>query len=346
MILRTAVMTPPIAVSSVAVGASSHLPAMAPSPNGRSPRANPTRSSARAQRLPSAVMVAVAVLAFGFVGLVAMAPALRARRRRHAAVCAMCRRNHRRWFALALALASLTVVGGCLGLVGPPVSGCVVTLVGGNASVQGLYPDREPGIGPVLHRLLLAPTSGLAAVYARSQGYAMCDVRQPVIVHALGPRPGITSGCTVGSVYVKPRFDVGEDERLIRHEGRHSEQWAVLTAIGGIMLLPVAYMADESLHPKSLNHFEEAAGLAGGGYAPAPAPRPGPRAWAVAMWSVLALAVLRTRLRVLLRTFGWHPCPPEPQRCSRHTPSRRDDPPRAAERDESAERTRASALVG
>src|SRR4051812_39909718 len=60
------------------------------------PVATPTRPRLQVSRLGVALVV-VAVLAFGLVGLVAMAPALRARRRRHAEVCAVCRRNHRRW---------------------------------------------------------------------------------------------------------------------------------------------------------------------------------------------------------------------------------------------------------
>jgi hypothetical protein len=284
------------------------------------PVATPIRPRFHVSWLRFAVMVLVAVLAFGLLGLVAMAPALRARRRRRTAVCGVCRRSHRRWTAVSVALASLTLVGSGLWLahVEPEVRRCSVTTSSGGTSLPGVRSDREAGVGLFVHRVVNAPASGLGIAYANWQGYTLCDLRNPLVTGV--PLAGVTSGFTVGDLYMTaPTLDAGETEALARHEVRHSDQWAVLTILGGTLLLPVAYMVDDSMYPKSLNHFEQAAGLSDGGYTEAPA-RPGPQPWALSLWTLVALVVCRTRLRLLFRTVTGRLGSPRPQRCGRHTP--------------------------
>jgi hypothetical protein len=275
--------------------------------------------------LASAAASLVAGLAFGLVGLLAMTPRLRRRRRRRAEACLECRRGQRRWMAASLAVAWLTLVGGGLRLahVEPAVPRCPVSSISSGTSLRDVHPHWESGVSTSLHNVLTAPASGLAVAYARWQGQTLCDLRRPSITLAFVPRAHSTSGSTIGDVFVtpqRPNLDDAQTERLARHEARHSNQWAIATALGGVMLLPVAYLVDESMYPSELNHFEQAAGLAEGGYPPAPVPRPGPRPWALVTWSVVGALLLRTRLRLLFRTVAGRPRSPAPQRCARHTP--------------------------
>jgi hypothetical protein len=135
------------------------------------------------------------------------------------------------------------------------------------------------------------------------------------------PKSRSTSGSTVGDVFLTPPrtdLNVRQTEALARHEARHSDQWAVATALGGVALLPVAYLFDESLYPGSHNHFEQSAGLAAGGYPVEPGPAPGPRPWGVAAWALLAGVLLRDRLRQLARSLTGRSVAPSPGRCARH----------------------------
>jgi hypothetical protein len=274
--------------------------------------------------LSFAVTFLVAVIAFGMLGLLAMAPALRTRRHSRAAVCDVCRRNHRRWVAVSGALAGLTLVGAGLRLapLEPTVPVCPVTSISSGTSQGDLRDNREDGVGPALHRVLTGPVNGLAIAYARWQRQTLCDAHYPSTTVVLIPYAGSKCGGTFGDVFVTPcpNIDAWWTQNVARHEAKHSDQWAALTALGGIMTLPVAYAVDESMYPSSLNHFEEAAGLADGEYPPPPIPRPGPRPWALIMWCLVTVVVFRTRLRLLFRTVAGRPRSPAPERCGRHTP--------------------------
>ncbi len=93
----------------------------------------------------------------------------------------------------------------------------------------------------------------------------------------------------------------GNEMQLARHESRHTDQWAVLTLIGGPLAFPAAYYADGAFFPFSRNHFERAASLSDGGYPTPPDNKPAPLPGAAAAISVVLLLVLRRRIRWLSR---------------------------------------------
>ncbi|WP_132215550.1 hypothetical protein [Kribbella steppae] len=93
----------------------------------------------------------------------------------------------------------------------------------------------------------------------------------------------------------------GNEMQLARHESRHTDQWAVLTLIGGPLAFPAAYYADGAFFPFSRNHFERAASLSDGGYPTPPDNKPAPLPAAAAAISVVLLLVLRRRIRWLSR---------------------------------------------
>ncbi len=110
----------------------------------------------------------------------------------------------------------------------------------------------------------------------------------------------------VGEVFLaspRPRINAVRAGELARHESRHVDQWALCSIVGGIALLPAAYLVDETLYPNSENHFEQSAGLDAGGYAPAPFP-----AWSTPVGSG-PLADGRARAGASARPLGL-PHPP------------------------------------
>ncbi|MGW5241864.1 hypothetical protein ACWEOW_23265 [Monashia sp. NPDC004114] len=283
----------------------------------------PDRRGARS--VATGAIVLLAGLAFGLFGLVAMAPLFRQARRRRAQACGMCRRSQKVWVAVSVAVALLTLAGGAVRVAQDEVAipKCPVTSMSAGTSFEDV---RQPAGGTLpapLHAALDAPAGGLAMAFGHWQGRTMCDIRHPSLTMSFIPASRTTAGSTIGDVFVTPpRPNLNDDQTtaLARHEARHSDQWAVATALGGITLLPTAYVVDQSLYPNELNHFEQAAGLAAGGYPPAPAQPPGPRAWALAGWLLVAGLILRRRLRHIARTVAGRPVRPKPQLCAVHTP--------------------------
>jgi hypothetical protein len=96
------------------------------------------------------------------------------------------------------------------------------------------------------------------------------------------PVPAATA-FTVGNVVVSrlPAEELAARGTLLRHEGRHATQWALLL---GLPFLPAYLLASgwswlRAGDPATVNVFERRAGLAAGGYlGPRSAPpRPAPR---------------------------------------------------------------------
>jgi hypothetical protein len=286
-------------------------------------------TSARAGSRDAVVRVATiattvaAVLAFGLIGLLAMLGPCRRLRRRRAATCGSCRRTHRVWLGVTVTVAVLTVAGAGLRFAPPEAPrACSVTTISGVAPSD--HVDRPGPLGPasVVRSVLTAPASGLAMGVSRLNGQTMCDMRHPAMTLTFVPGALTTGGSTIGDVFItpwRPDLDRRQTEALARHEARHSDQWAVATALGGMTLLPIAYLVDQSLYPGNLNHFEQSAGLAGGGYPPVPSPAPGPRPWAVTAWALLACVCLRSRIRVVVRFVTGRPAASAPDRCARHS---------------------------
>jgi len=266
----------------------------------------------------AAVVVLLGLLAGGLLG--ALTATLVTRPRREA--CSVCRRRLRWWGAAAGLLALLTVVGTGVRLAGDkavpacPAAGSIAS----GGYLEGGTTPAEPS-PPRLRVVLTAPASGLAVGWARLRGETLCGVGQPAMTLAFVPEARVSGGSTVGDVFltpVRPDLTRAQAVALARHESRHADQWAALTAVGGIALLPVSYLVDESMFPGSGNHFERSAGLTAGGYPPAPHPeRPMPVA--LAGWLALVALALRTSLRALCRTAIRGAVVRDADRCARHT---------------------------
>jgi hypothetical protein len=169
---------------------------------------------------------------------------------------------------------------------------------------------------------LTAPASGLALGFAELRGQDLCSVGEPPITLALVPQANDRPGSMVGEVFLAsptPRINAVRAAELARHESRHVDQWALCSLIGGLALLPVAYLVDETLYPGSENHFEQSAGLDAGGYDPAPADPVGPQPWAIALWVVVVLVLARRRVRWASRTLVRQGSTHDPGRCPVHT---------------------------
>jgi hypothetical protein len=273
----------------------------------------------RAHRLGHVAIVVLGLVAGGLLG--GLAALLLARPRRLA--CTVCRRGLRWWGAAAGVLALLTVVGTGVRLAGDaavPACPAAGSIASGGYLEGGTMPTVPTS--PRLRAVLTAPASGLAVGWARARGETLCGVGEPAMTLAFVPEARLTGGSTVGDVFltaVRPDLTRSEAAALARHESRHADQWAVLTAVGGIALLPVSYLVDESMFPGPSNHFEQSAGLAAGGYPPAPQPEE-PQPVALASWLVVAAVALRTSLRALCRTAIRRRVVRNPGRCARHTP--------------------------
>jgi hypothetical protein len=263
--------------------------------------------------------VVLGLLAGGLLGGLSAGLLTRPRRR----ACGLCRRRLRWWGVAAGVLALLTVVGTGVRLAGDAaVPACpAAASIASGGYLEGGATTTVP-TPPRLRAVVTAPESGLAVGWAQLRGETLCGVGQPAMTLAFVPEARMSGGSTVGDVFlttVRTDLTRAQATALARHESRHADQWAVLTAVGGIALLPVSYLVDESMFPGPSNHFEQSAGLAAGGYPPAPQPEE-PRPLALAGWLVLAAVLLRTSLRALCRTAIQGRVVRDLGRCARHTP--------------------------
>ena len=129
-------------------------------------------------------------------------------------------------------------------------------------------------------------------------------------------------GSMVGEVFMAspvPRINPVRARDLAEHESRHVDQWAVCTIVGGIGLLPVLYLVDDTLYPGSENHFEQAAGLFDGAYPPPPVPPRGPQGWAIALWAGVLLLLARRRSAGRSGRLVRRRSDLDPGRCAVHT---------------------------
>lgn len=294
------------------------------------------------------------LFSLGLLGAVWLLPSVRRRRARRAAGCRRCGRNARVAAVVIPAGALLLVAGAVVRTQAAvfPLVPCSAHLLTSGAVVPEPIPRLSvPPTWDVARRVVLSGVSGLALAGGRLVGMDACQSSQPVVFW----RPPRTSagGSIVGETFVAwnvvdnggrpserhgfgimgeqtylrfgPNITRGPEENaaLAVHESRHVDQAAVLTTIGGPVVMPLLYTVDDAFYPAARNHFERAAGLDAGGYSTSPGTEPDPQ-WAVVGGIVALLAfVLRTRIRLLSRMLargraagGGH----APDRCPRHSP--------------------------
>lgn len=283
------------------------------------PRQRPTSAAMRA------VWAVVAFLGGGLVGLFLVLPRTRFLRPRRVLACELCQRRHRRLLAGMVVLAVLSVGGFGLRVSqrARELPACVAdTSIAEGRRVIDPSAPRRPAAWATLRSVMTAPVSGLALGFVELRGRGLCSVGDPPITLAFVPQAEHKAGSMVGEVFLaspQPRINPVRARELALHESRHVDQWAVCSIIGGIALLPVLYLVDDTMYPNSENHFEQAAGLDDGGYPPAADPPPGPRRWAVALWVGFVLLLARRRIRWAVRTAVRRRSTHDPGRCAVHT---------------------------
>jgi hypothetical protein len=273
-----------------------------------------------------AVWAVVAFVGGGLVGLVLVLPSTRGLRPRRVLACDLCQRRHRRLLAAMVVLAVLTVGGFGLRISqrARELPACVAdtSIAEGRRVIDPSAPVR-PAAWATVRSVMTAPVSGLALGFAELRGRGLCSVADPPMTLAFVPQGEGRAGGMVGEVFLaspQPRINPVRARELAEHESRHVDQWALCSILGGPALLPVLYTVDDSLFPASENHFEQAAGLDEGGYAPPPDPPQGPRGWAIALWVGVVLLLTRRRIRWLVRTAIRRRNIHAPDRCGVHTP--------------------------
>jgi hypothetical protein len=182
----------------------------------------------------------------------------------------------------------------------------------------------------IVRDVVNAPTTGLGLLASRAAGMREC-AGPPLTVTFWEPTRPSGGGSTIGSTFVAwmpadydsssilpgasgfaPATDRHEldapyvrygpnlsgtrsnEVELARHESRHTDQWAVMTLVGGPLAFPLAYYLDSAFFPGSRNHFERAAGLADGSYSEPTDNKPAPIPGAVPV-TVVVLALLMLR---------------------------------------------------
>jgi hypothetical protein len=271
------------------------------------------------------VWVVVAFLGAGLFGLLLVLPRTRMLRPRRVLACDLCQRRHRRLLFAMVVLALVSVAGFGLRVSQKarelPACAADTSIAEGRRVIDPNAQGRQP-VWSTVRSAMTAPVSGLALGYAEARGRGLCSVGDPPITLAFVPQAGKHMGSMVGEVFLAspvPRINPVRAHDLAQHESRHVDQWAVCTIVGGIGLLPVLYVIDDTLYPGSENHFEQAAGLFDGAYPPPPDPPLGPRAWAVALWVGVLLLVARRRIRWAVRTVVRGHRDLAPGRCAVHT---------------------------
>lgn len=283
------------------------------------PRRRPTSAPMRV------VWMLVAFVGGGLLGLFLVLPRTRLLRPRRVLACDLCQRRHHRLLVAMVVLALLSVAGFGLRVSQRarelPACAADVSIAEGRRVIDPRAPSRPP-LWSTVRSVMTAPVSGLALGFAEARGQGLCSVGDPPITLAFVPQAGEHMGSMVGEVFLAspvPRINPVRARDLAQHESRHVDQWAVCTIVGGIALLPVLYLVDDTLYPGSENHFEQAAGLFDGAYAPPPDPPRGPQRWAIALWVVVLLLLTRRRIRWAVRTVVHRDRGTDPDRCGVHT---------------------------
>jgi MFS family permease len=226
---------------------------------GRRTGTPPATAAAIRTTVATGAFVAACALCGGLLGLIA---ALLGRRRG--------RRPSRRLVLAVGAGAAVQVAAGChfatTAVLSPPDICRPTSLT--PATAQRFTTDSGRR-GHDVRTAITAPVSGAVLAYARVKGADLCHFAPNSVTTARVTDGFARGGTMYGTVFLtdpKPAADPARLLALKAHEGRHADQWAVLTALAGPLAFPLSYGAVESLFPGAHNHFERHAGLAAGGY--------------------------------------------------------------------------------
>lgn len=197
--------------------------------------------------------------------------------------------------------------------------------------------------------MLAAPATGAALTWAAGHGGTICRSHGGEMVAVL--RSGYArAGTTVGNTFLTSEDTVhNRGPELYGHEGRHVDQWALVSGLAGPLAFPLAYITVESVAPEGRNVFERWAGLSAGGYDLPDGPGPGPSRVALLIVVVLVVVVERGTLRRAargLRVVQWPPPPDEPVDTSSARALRNPSTSAAFERDISMALVRGQAARG
>jgi hypothetical protein len=296
------------------------------------------------------------MVCFGLAGLLWSLPSMRKRRQRRAEGCTICARQQRLAAVLVACLAVLLLAGGLAraqAAATPQVLCHSRITPDGRVQPEPLLTNVSPPRGwNVTRNVLVAPAGGFAVLAGRAVGMESCS-GPPLLVMFWEP-PHISGGGTeIGDVFVAwmPADDPGtgalstqgyglagepgylrygpnisrsrvSESDLARHESRHVDQGAIGTILAGPLAFPLAYVVDGAFFPSSRNHFERHAGLEEGAY-PIPTDYlPAPRWPDVIGIGLVAVLILRRRIRRASRLLFTGRARTEahaPGRCPIHT---------------------------
>jgi hypothetical protein len=226
---------------------------------------------------PNWVEALFRVLATGLLGLWWSRPSAMRRRLVRRRECTGCLHRYRRLMRLLIILAWLQICG-------------VVVLLGYGVQVRTCQPPAwstaadaarylTPGDSWIIptRQVLTSGNSGLALAYSKLRGAEICRYA-PTGNLIASMHGGFARGGTMyGQTFVtlpRPDYTYPELEPVVRHEARHTDQWALFTVLGGPLAFPLSYSIDEIFAPGPYNQFERNAGLAGGGYVLPDGPSP------------------------------------------------------------------------
>ena len=226
---------------------------------------------------PGWVEVVLRALGTGLLGLWWSRPAAMRHRRQRRRECSGCLHRYHRVMRVLSILVWLQIAG-VVFLLGYGVRPPTCQPPGWssfNGATRYVTPTRDWVI-PV-RQVITAGNSGLAVAYGTALGADMCDYAPNGTLIGRMNQGFARGGTTYGHTYLtspEPEFTYSQMAPVMRHESRHTDQWALFTLLGGPMAFPLAYSVDEVFAPGPYNNFERDAGLADGGYVLPDTPSP------------------------------------------------------------------------
>ncbi|NMO53866.1 hypothetical protein HH310_22120 [Actinoplanes sp. TBRC 11911] len=226
---------------------------------------------------PGWVEVVLRVLGTGLLGLWWSRPSAMRYRRRRRSECAGCAHRYHRVMRVLIVLVWLQMVGivALLAYGARPPTCQPPSLSSYNGATRYVTPTHDWVI-PV-RQVITAGNSGLALAYGKALGGQFCDyVPNGTLLGRM--KDGFArGGTTYGHTYLtslEPQLVYSDMAPVMRHESRHTDQWALFTLLGGPVAFPLAYGVDDVFAPGPYNNFERDAGLADGGYVLPDTPSP------------------------------------------------------------------------